>query len=171
MGGILEKLGSERDDKREIPCEKNATFGENMRKKKVLFICTHNSARSQMAEGMLRSRYGNRYEAYSAGTEPSTVRPQAITAMNEIGVDISDHRSKNIEEFRDVRFDIVVTVCDHAKETCLFFPGGKKYIHRGFNDPSECAGSEEEMDRCFRKVRDEIGEWIGKTFGRDGKDI
>ncbi len=136
-------------------------------KKKVLFICTHNSARSQMAEGLLRALYGDRYVAYSAGIQPSKVSPYAIKIMAEIGIDISNHHSKSINEFRDMKFDYVITVCDNAKETCPFFPCGKKYLHRGFNDPSEFKGKEDEIIVKFRCVRDEIKGWIEKMFGEE----
>lgn len=134
-------------------------------KRKVLFICTHNSARSQMAEGLLRALYGDYYEAYSAGTQATRVNPYAIKVMAEIGIDISHQRSKSIEEFRSHKFDYVVTVCDHAKETCPFFPGANFYIHKGFKDPSEAVGDEESILKEFRKVRDEIKMWIEETFG------
>ena len=134
-------------------------------KKKVLFICTHNSARSQMAEGILRTLYGDRYEAYSAGTQPTKVNPYAIKVMSEIGIDISNHRSKSAEEFRGKEFDYVVTVCDNAKEACPFFPGGKTYLHKGFKDPSEFKGNENEIVAEFRRVGDEIKRWIEETFG------
>jgi len=134
-------------------------------KKKVLFICTHNSARSQMAEGILQTLYGDRYEAYSAGTQPTKVNPYAIKVMSEIGIDISNHRSKSAEEFRGKEFDYVVTVCDNAKEACPFFPGGKTYLHKGFKDPSEFKGNENEIVAEFRRVRDEIKRWIEETFG------
>ena len=94
-------------------------------KKKVLFICTHNSARSQMAEGLMRTLYPDRYVVFSAGTEPRGVNPYAVKGMAEIGIDISLHRSKSLDEFLDMKFDYVVTVCDHAKQICPFFPGGK----------------------------------------------
>lgn len=139
-----------------------------MAKKKVLFICTHNSARSQMAEGLLNALYGDKYEAYSAGTEPSRVNPYAIRAMAEIGIDISHHRSKHLREFLGIEFDYVVTVCDKAKDSCPFFPGGKEYIHQGFEDPSGAQGSEEEIMEKFRCVRDKIREWIESFFG-DGR--
>ena len=135
-----------------------------MPKKKVLFICTHNSARSQMAEGILRMLYGDQYEVYSAGTNPAGVNPYAVKVMKEIGIDITNHRSKSIEEFYGMSFDYVVTVCDSAKEACPFFPGGKTYLHKGFEDPSKCEGAEEEKLRLFRQIRDEIMEWIKKTF-------
>jgi len=133
-------------------------------KQKVLFLCTHNSARSQMAEGLLRTLYSNHYEAYSAGIEPSSVSPYAVEVMKELGIDISTHRSKSIEEYRGMTFDYVVTVCDHAKEACPFFPG-KKILHKSFDDPSAFNGSIIEILTVFRRVRDEILEWIKKTFG------
>jgi arsenate reductase len=139
-------------------------------KKKVLFICTHNSARSQMAEGLLNALYGDRYEAYSAGTQPSKVNPRAVKVMAEIEIDISNNRSKSVEEFRNMKFDYVITVCDYAKETCPFFPGGKKYIHSSFEDPSEFRGKENEAIAIFRRVRDDIREWIERTFGDYDKD-
>jgi len=134
-------------------------------KKKVLFICTHNSARSQMAEGLLRSLYGERYEVYSAGTQPSGVNAYAIKVMAELGIDISTHRSKGVNEFCGMKFDYVVTVCDHAKETCPFHPGGKRYLHKGFENPVEFRGTDDEILAGFRRVRDEIKHWIEKTFG------
>lgn len=135
-------------------------------KKKVLFICTHNSARSQMAEGFMNALYGDRYEAYSAGIEPAKVNPYAIEVMAEIGIDISKHRSKSIEEFRRKNFDYVVTVCDHAKEACPFFPGDE-VLHKGFEDPSEFKGTEDEILAEVRRVRYEIRDWIRETFGED----
>jgi arsenate reductase len=136
---------------------------EDTKKKKVLFICTHNSARSQMAEGILRSLYPDDYEAYSAGTEPSEINPYAIKVMDEIGIDISHHRAKNIKVFIDEKFDHVVTVCDQAKETCPFFPG-KKIFHKSFKDPSRLKGTEGEIIEGFREVRDEIMTWIASFF-------
>ena len=132
--------------------------------KKVLFICTHNSARSQMAEGIVNTLLSNKLIAYSAGTEPKEVNPYAIKVMKEIGIDISHHRSKSVYEFKEEKFDIVVTVCDHAKETCPFFPGARKYIHKGFEDPSSVEGEEKEKLAKFRKIRDEIKDWIINTF-------
>jgi arsenate reductase len=134
-------------------------------KEKVLFICTHNSARSQMAEGLLRTLYGDRYEAYSAGTQPSKVNPYAVKVMAEIGIDISKHRSKGVEEFLGMEFDYVFTVCDRAKNTCPFFPGAKRYVHQSFDDPAEFRGDKEESLTVFRRVRDEIKSWIEITFG------
>lgn len=135
-------------------------------KKRVLFVCTHNSARSQMAEGLLNNIYPERFQAYSAGTIATRVNPFAIKAMKEIGIDISSHRSKSIEEFRGEIFDYVVTVCDHANETCPFFPG-KVHIHKNFIDPSNTKGTEKEVLEAFRKTRDEIKDWIEKFFLKD----
>ncbi len=129
---------------------------------KVLFICTHNSARSQMAEAFV-NHFSKEWKAESAGTEPSGINPQAIRVMEELGISMEGHRSKSIEEFRGRDFDLVVTVCDHAKETCPFFPG-KKHIHKGFQDPSEAEGTEEEILAVFRRVRDEIRRWIMEEF-------
>ena len=134
-------------------------------KKKVLFICTHNSARSQMAEGFLNTLYGDRYEGFSAGTKPTKVNHYIVKAMHEIGIDISKHRSKSIEEFREENFDYVVTVCDHAKENCPFFPG-EKILHKSFKDPSEFKGTEKEILKQVGNVRDKIKEWIERTFAK-----
>lgn len=136
-------------------------------KKKVLFICTHNSARSQMAEGFLNALHGDKYEAYSAGINPAKVNPYAIEVMAEIGIDVSKHRSKSIEEFRGKNFEYVVTVCDHARETCPFFPEGEIFLHKGFMDPAEFKGTEDEVLTEVKRVRDEIKDWIEKTFDED----
>jgi len=133
-------------------------------KKKVLFLCTHNSARSQMAEGILRNLYGDKFEVFSAGIEPSRVNPHAIEVMQEIGIDISAHSSKSIDKFEGVKIDYVVTVCDHAKESCPTFPGAEYNIHKGFSDPSKFRGKNEEILLGFRQVRDEIKSWIQKEF-------
>ncbi len=135
-------------------------------KKRVLFICTHNSARSQMAEGLLNRLFGDRYEAFSAGTKPSGVNPLAVEVMKEIGIDISHHRSKSLEEFEGQEFDYVITVCDSAKEECPYFAGGKRRIHKSFPDPSSYEGTKEEKIEFFRKVRDQIKSWIEETFGK-----
>jgi arsenate reductase len=132
---------------------------------RMLFVCTHNSARSQMAEGFVNALYSKKYKAYSAGTEPSTINPFAIAVMAEAGVDISSHHSKSVTEFLRDSFDYVVTVCDQAKETCPFFPGGKTVLHRGFEDPSDFRGTDREITAEFRKIRDEIRAWIIETFG------
>jgi arsenate reductase len=133
-------------------------------KKKVLFICTHNSARSQIAEGFLNALYGDRYEGSSAGTEPTKVNPYAVKAMTEIGIDISTYRSKSIEDFRGKNFNYVVTLCNHAKETCPFFPG-EKVFHKDFKDPSSFKGTEDEILKEVKRIRDEIKDWVTKTFG------
>ncbi|PVX26026.1 MAG: low molecular weight phosphatase family protein [Candidatus Bathyarchaeum sp.] len=116
-----------------------------------------------MAEGILNAFYGDRYEGYSAGVTPTKVNPYVIKAMAKIGIDISRNRSKSIEEFRGENFDYVVTVCDSAKEACPFFPG-ETIIHKSFEDPSQFKGSEEEIIKQVEKVRNEIKEWIKKTF-------
>jgi arsenate reductase len=145
-------------------------------KKKILFLCTHNSARSQMAEGLLQAMFGDRYEAYSAGVEATSVDPRAVFVMKEIGIDISSQRSKSSQEFQDIVFDQAITVCDRAKQACPIcstqlqlpskIPRAKVVIHRSFADPALAAGSEEEQLEAFRQVRDEIKEWISQTFGR-----
>lgn len=123
---------------------------------KVLFLCTHNSARSQMAEGLLRHFAGDRFEVHSAGTEATHVRPLAVAAMREIGVDISGQESKTLDRYLGEPFEYVVTVCDDANETCPVFHGAKNRLHWSFEDPSKATGSEEERLATFRKVRDEI---------------
>ena len=134
------------------------------RKKRILFICTHNACRSQMAEGLLRALKGDRYEVYSAGTEPTAVHPAAIKAMAEIGIDISFQRSKGLDAVRDVVFDEAVTVCDHARESCPVFFGGGIKRHQGFPDPSAAQGSGAEILEAFRQVRDEIRQWIEDNY-------
>ena len=135
-------------------------------RKNVLFICTHNSARSQIAEAYLRARYGDRYEAFSGGIEVTRVHPVAVAVMKEIGIDISGHRSKLIDEFFHKPMDIVVFVCDSAKGICPFFPGTYEEIHFSFPDPSGLTGTDEEVLEGFREVRDAITGWIDLTFGR-----
>ncbi len=125
-------------------------------KKKVLFLCTENSSRSQIAEGILRHLWGDRFEVESAGMRPSGVNPVAIKVMAEIGIDISGHRSKSVEEFQGMNFDFVITTCDADRETCPVFAGKARRLHWSFNDPAEARGSEEEILSAFRKVRDEI---------------
>lgn len=132
--------------------------------KKILFICTHNSARSQMAEGFLRALKGNQYEVFSAGTEPCGINPHAISVMAEVGIDLTSHRSKNIDDFQGMSFDEIVTVCDSARESCPVFPGEGQRLHKGFPDPSLLQGSEEEMLAGFRTVRDEIRQWISEKY-------
>ncbi len=127
-------------------------------KVRILFLCTHNSARSQMAEGLLRHLAGERFEAHSAGTEATHVRPLAIRVMDEIGVDISEQEWKTLERYLGEPFDYVITVCDDANEACPFFPGAKKRLHWSLPDPSAAKGSEEERLAVFRSVRDQLGD-------------
>jgi arsenate reductase len=134
-------------------------------KQRVLILCTGNSARSQMAEGLLRHDAGDRFEVESAGTRPSQVRPEAVAVMREIGIDISGHRSKHVDDFAGQRFDYVLTVCDNAKEACPIFPGGAIAIHRNFEDPAALNGTEEQRLALFRRVRDEIRPYM-KHFPR-----
>jgi arsenate reductase (thioredoxin) len=137
-----------------------------MSKQKVLILCTGNSARSQMAEGLLRHDAGDRFEVESAGTNPSQVRPEAIAVMKELGIDISDHRSKHVDTVADHRFDYVLTVCDNAKESCPLFPGTAKQLHHAFKDPAAVQGSHQERLASFRQVRDELRQFL-RTFPPD----
>ena len=125
-------------------------------RRRVLILCTGNSARSQMAEGLLRHLADHRFEVISAGVAPTRVRPEAITAMREIGIDISAHRSKSLSEFSGQGFDYVITVCDNANEHCPVFPGNTKRIHWSFDDPAAAEGDQEVRLTVFRRVRDEI---------------
>jgi len=134
-------------------------------KKRSLFICTHNSARSQMAEAFLKTLFPERFEVYSAGTQPGKLNPFVVKAMVEVGMDISGNHTKSVDEFKVDKFDLVVTVCDQAKETCPYFPGAKDYLHRNFEDPSTFTGSEEEIMEKVRQVRDNIKNWVLETFG------
>ena len=127
-----------------------------MTRQRVLFLCTHNSARSQMAEGYLRARAGDRFEVESAGTEETRVNPLAIHAMQEIGIDLTGQRSKTLDRFLDQPWDVVITVCDSANERCPVFPRSAGRLHWSFEDPSRARGSEEERLAMFRKIRDEI---------------
>jgi len=136
--------------------------------KRVLFICTHNAARSQMAEGYLRARYGGRYEAFSAGTVAAEVHPLAVRVMAELGIEISGQRSRDLGRFIGEEMDVVVTVCDAAKIACPIFPGAKSTVHASFPDPSAATGTEEERLAVFRVVRDEIAAWIDAAFGGAG---
>ena len=129
-------------------------------RKRVLILCTGNSARSQMAEGLLRNDAGDRFEVESAGTKPSQVRPEAIAVMKEVGIDISGHRSKSVDEFAGRAFDYVLTVCDNAKESCPIFPGHANRLHHNFDDPATAQGSEEQRLVVFRLVRDEIRTYL-----------
>ncbi len=149
--------------------------GDGTGEKKVLFLCTANSARSQMAEGILRALYGDRYHAYSAGVEATVVDPRAVSVMREVGIDISGQRSKSAEELGDVIFDLAVTVCDRAKQACPICstdldlstrgPKAREVVHKSFDDPAATTGTEKEQLEAFRRVRDEIKAWIAQTFG------
>lgn len=125
-------------------------------KTRVLFLCTGNSCRSQIAEGALRELADDRFEAASAGTSPTQINPMAVRVMAEIGIDVSEQRSKSVVELMGEQFDYVVTVCDHAREACPVFPGGTRKLHWSFDDPASAEGSEEERLEVFRRVRDEI---------------
>jgi arsenate reductase len=134
-----------------------------MRKKRVLVLCTGNSARSQMAEELLRNDAGDRFDVESAGLNPGHVRPEAIAVMKEIGMDISGHRSKHVDEFAGQQFDYVLTVCDNANESCPVLPGQGERLHRSFEDPAARQGTEQQRLATFRRVRDEIRDYL-KTF-------
>lgn len=130
-------------------------------KKRVLILCTGNSARSQMAEGLLREIGGDKFAVESAGVAPSSVRPEAVEALSEIGIDITSHRSKSADEFAHQQFDYIITVCDNAKETCPVFPGKATRIHQSFEDPPpETIGDYQSRLKIFRRVRDEIRNWL-----------
>jgi len=129
-------------------------------RKRVLFVCTGNSARSQMAEGLLRHLGGDRFEVFSAGTIATFVRPQAISAMNELGIDISHHRSKSVDDLLSENFDYVITVCDHATQHCPNFPGAVKRVHWSIDDPVG-SGSETSELAAFGRARDELRSLIG----------
>jgi arsenate reductase (thioredoxin) len=136
--------------------------------KRVLILCTGNSARSQMAEGLLRDEAADRFEVQSAGVTPSSVRPEAIEAMSEIGIDISRHRSKSVDEFVGQDFDYIITVCDNAKETCPVFPGKAQRIHKNFEDPPPASiGGHNSQMAIFRRVRDEIRDWLKDFIGAE----
>jgi arsenate reductase len=141
-------------------------------KRRVLFLCTHNSARSQMAEGVLRALAGDRFEVESAGTEETRVNPLAIRAMAEVGIDLGGHRSKTLDRFLDEPWDYVVTVCDSAHERCPVFPRSARRLHWSFEDPSRAAGSDEERLQVFRRIRDEISArlraWLAEVGVTEG---
>ena len=133
-----------------------------MNKKRVLILCTGNSARSQMAEGLLRHDAGEQFDVESAGTKPGIVRPEAIAAMKELGIDISGHRSKHVDEFEGQHFDYVITVCDNARESCPLFFRAEKRLHESFDDPASLNGSEGERLSLFRRVRGEMREYLNE---------
>ncbi len=138
-----------------------------MTRRRVLILCTGNSARSQMAEGLLRHMAGDRFEASSAGTTPGVVRPEAIAVLAELGIDISGHRSKSVDEFLGQAFDYVITVCDNAREHCPVFPAAAQRIHWSFEDPAAASGTEYHRLAAFRSIRDQIRErlreWLAGT--------
>lgn len=134
------------------------------KRKRVLILCTGNSARSQMAEGLLRHMAGDRFDVESAGVSPSLVRPEAVEAMKQIGIDITYHRSKSVDEFVGQDFDYIITVCDNAKESCPVFPGSAERIHRSFDDPAESQGELQARVEKFARVRDEIAKWLSEVF-------
>jgi len=134
-------------------------------KTRVLFVCTANAARSQLAEGLLRAKYGDRFEVFSAGTRLSRVSISTIQVMQEIGIDISHHRSKTLDEMSGMTFDLAVTLCDRAHQVCPVVTFAKKTIHYGFPDPHLTPGSDEEVLEGYRNVRDMITVWIDTTFG------
>jgi arsenate reductase (thioredoxin) len=136
-------------------------------KKRVLVLCTGNSARSQMGEGLWRREGGDRYEVFSAGTNPTRVRPEAIAAMREIGIDISRQRSKSVDEFAGQSFDYVVTVCDSARDTCPVFPAGRQ-LHWSLEDPAAVRGTEEERLAAFRRIRDELLNRVKSLLREEG---
>ncbi|MGE5114206.1 MAG: arsenate reductase ArsC [Acidobacteriaceae bacterium] len=135
-------------------------------KKRVLILCTGNSARSQMAEGLLRHIAGDRFEVFSAGTRPTGLNPLSVEALREVGIDISDHRSKSVDEFAGQQFDYVITVCDNARELCPVFPGTGQRIHQNFPDPAAYTGCRQSA--AFRQVRDLIRAWV-EQFVRNNR--
>ena len=137
-------------------------------KTSILFVCTHNSARSQLAEALMRNDLGDRYESYSAGTERTFVKPHALLALQEIGIDTQQLYSKTLDDLAPLQTDIVVTVCDNAKESCPFVVGRNQTIHHEFEDPSSKGKTPLENLQAFRETRDQIREWIRLEFGSRG---
>jgi len=137
-----------------------------VKKERVLILCTGNSARSQMAEGLLRRIAGDRFDVESAGVAPSLVRPEAIAVMGEIDIDISRHRSKSVDEFAGREFDHVITVCDNAAENCPVFPGRARRVHQSFPDPAAVDGDEAVRQDGFRRVRDQIAGWLDEFIAQ-----
>lgn len=138
-------------------------------KKSVIFLCTHNSARSQMAEGLLRHLAGDHFEVFSAGTEETRVHPLAIEAMKDLGIDISSHTSKTLDRFLGQKLDYVITVCDRANDSCPVFPGDTERIHWGFEDPSAAKGTDAERLAAFMRIRDEIAARIRSFLSLDAR--
>jgi arsenate reductase len=123
---------------------------------KVLFLCTRNACRSQLAEALMRQRFGERLEVHSAGVQPGRIHPLTLRVLREVGIDATGQRSKHVDELRDIRFDLVVTLCDSAAQTCPVFPGTTRLVHRDYRNPEEARGSEEERLAVFRQVRDQL---------------
>jgi arsenate reductase len=134
--------------------------------KKILFLYTHNAARSQMAEGLVNALYSDRYEAFSAGNWPTEVHPCAIAVMAEVGIDISAHRAKSLDEFDGQTFDYVVTLCADAQESCPIFPGEAEYVHCAFVNPGSVPAPSNDQCASGRQVRDQIKKWLAETFGQ-----
>ncbi|MEF8878955.1 MAG: arsenate reductase ArsC [Candidatus Thermoplasmatota archaeon] len=141
----------------------NQKKNNNSQKQSILFLCNNNSCRSQMAEALLNHIYSDRYNAFSAGVEPTSINHYAIEFMKEIGIDMTNHYSKSIEKFKEKNFDCVVTVCNKAKENCPFSPG-EKIVHKSFEDPATVEGDVEHILKVFRKTRDKIKQWIIDFF-------
>lgn len=135
-----------------------------MAKERVLIMCIHNAARSQMAEGLFKHLYGDEFDVYSAGSNPQTVDSLAIKCMEEIGIDISNHRSKSLKEFEGQEFDYIITVCGNPYNACPFFAGGKKYFKQPFEDPSAFDGTGEEKLELFKKIRGELKDWLEDLY-------
>ena len=140
---------------------------------KVLFLCTENACRSQMAEGLINHDFPGRVKAYSAGVRPTRVNPRAIQVMAELGIDISGQRSKSLDEFLQQDLDLAITLCDSAQKQCPMFPGAKRLVHMGFPDPAQATGSEEEIRQEFRRIRDalrqELGAFLNQELARQGQ--
>lgn len=136
-------------------------------KRTILFICMGNASRSQMAEGYVNARMSDRYQASSGGLNPESVSRKAIAVMDEIDIDISESRSKSVEEFYGKEFDYVVTLCDEAEDECPHFLRGKDYIHCGFKDPCKARGTDEELLTIYRGTRDDLTKWIDEVFGSE----
>jgi arsenate reductase len=136
-----------------------------MGRTKVLFVCTGNSGRSQIAEALLRQRHGDIYEVFSAGTRPGTLDPMVMGALSALGIDVSSARSKGLEEFLGLEFDIAVTLCDSARALCPAVPGARRTIHRAFPDPADFRGGREERLSAINRLIKEIGDWLEETFG------
>jgi arsenate reductase (thioredoxin) len=146
-------------------------FGGMNAKKKISFLCTHNAARSQMAEGFVNALYSDRYKAFSAGNEPTEVHPCTIAIMTEVEIDISAQRAKSLDELEDQTFDYVVTLCADVQESCPIFPGGVEYLHHTFVNPGSAPASDNNPCAPFRLVRDQIKEWLEATFGKNSSGV